>query len=80
MAFTYQSDQMMEQLIKATASVGHKLSFKEASEYPGLPEPNTYAYFWRSFDNAAETAWRKVRGEGKNVTLSAMSKKMLQKK
>lgn len=80
MSFTYQSDQMMDQLIKATATVGHKLSFKEASEYPGLPEPNTYAYFWRAFDNAAEIAWKKVRGEGNKVTLTATSIKMLQKK
>ena len=80
----YKSEQMMEQLVKATREAGHQLSFEEARDNPNLPDPNTYAFFWRTFSKAAEIAWHKVnRGsdEGKTtVKLSPMALALAKKK
>ena len=70
----YRSEQMMEQLIRATKEAGHQLSFDEARKNTSLPDPNTYAFFWQTYDNAAQIAWRKVRrGSDEGVIKATLS-------
>ena len=49
-----------ELLKEKTRKLGHKMSFKEAISDPEMVHPNQYAYFFGSFDKAAEMAWREV--------------------
>ena len=52
--------QLMKMLIDKTRDVGHLLSFREACEDPNMIDPNNYAFYFGSFREAAELAWRKV--------------------
>ncbi|MBR5647861.1 hypothetical protein IKW73_02940 [Candidatus Saccharibacteria bacterium] len=73
----YRSDQLMNALVKATAAAGHQLTFEEALKTEGLPEPNTFAYYWKTYEQAAQAAWRKVQLEkegAKDNTVVKMSK------
>lgn len=49
-----------ELLKEKTRKLGHKMSFKEAISDPEMVHPNQYAYFFGSFDKAAEMAWGEV--------------------
>lgn len=53
-------EQLMQMLIKKTLVVNHALSFKEASEDPKMVSPNSYAFYYGSFREAAMIAWKKV--------------------
>lgn len=47
-------------LTEKTKNLDHKMSFKEACDDPEMVHPNQYAYFFGSFDKAAEMAWREA--------------------
>lgn len=74
----FRSDQLMKALITATAKAGHRLTFEEAQKTEGLPTPNTFAYHWGSYDQAAQIAWKKVqfgeRGGESEKVVAKMSK------
>lgn len=50
-------EDLMKLLVEKTISVGHMLSFNEASEDPEMVRPNSYAFYFGSFSEAARTAW-----------------------
>lgn len=52
---------LMDLLIRKTISAGHKLSFIEASNDPEMVQPNSYAFYFGSFDEAAGIAWLRAR-------------------
>ena len=54
-------EQLMEMLVDKTLSVGRMVTFKEASEDPGMVCPNNYAFYFGSFDEAAKLAWNKAK-------------------
>ena len=48
---------MMKLLVKKTIAAGHVLTFNEAKNDPEMIEPNSYAYYYGSFAEAAKEAW-----------------------
>lgn len=36
------------------------LTFEDAAKIPGMIRPNTYAYYYGSFNKAAELAWSRI--------------------
>ena len=67
---------LMDLLVDRTISAGHMLSFKEASEDPEMVKPNSYAFYFGSFSDAARTAWYKAKA---NLTkLSVISSRSLE--
>ena len=60
-------DDLMDRLIEKTKSAKHCLSFDEASKDPEMYQPNSYAYYFGSFTEAARTAWNMVKS-GQSVT------------
>lgn len=61
-------EQLMKMLVEKTLAAGHTLSFKEVSEDPDMVTPNTYAFYFGSFSEAAETAWKKARAPQRQVS------------
>lgn len=51
-------DTIINLLIEATAGSNHPLTFEEAQNHPELPHPNTYAYYYGCFDQAARVAYQ----------------------
>lgn len=52
---------LMDLLIDKTKTLGHMLTFDEASTIPDMVEPNSYAFYFGSFSNAAKLAWFKAK-------------------
>lgn len=53
-------EDLVDLLIEKTISAGHALSFTEASEDPEMVQPNHYAAYFGSFEEAAQFIWNKV--------------------
>ena len=51
----------MELLIKKTLAVGHPLTFDEVRQDAKMIQPNFYAFYYGSFHEAAQIAWKKAR-------------------
>ena len=51
---------MMRLLVEATAELNRPLTFAEASKNPNLPHPNSYAYYYGEFREAAKTAYGRI--------------------
>lgn len=54
-------EDLLALLVEKTKALGRMLTFADASEDPEMVQPNNYAYYFGSFGNAAEIAWRRVR-------------------
>lgn len=53
-------EELMEMLVEKTLALGHMVSFREACEDPELVDPNSYAFYYGSFSEAAKIAWKKA--------------------
>lgn len=53
-------EQLMKMLVDKTRTVGHMLSFREARDDPEMADPNNYAFYFGSFNEAAQIAWKKA--------------------
>ena len=54
-------EDLLSLLIEKTKACGHMLTFAEASADPEMVQPNSYAYYFGSFSEAAKIAWRRAR-------------------
>ena len=52
---------MMNKLIEKTYEARHLLTFEEASEDPQMIPPNSYAFYYGSYREAAWIAWQKAK-------------------
>lgn len=51
---------LLDLLVRKTISAGHMLTFKEASMDPEMVEPNNFAFYFGSFSESAQKAWREA--------------------
>lgn len=58
-----QREALFKQLIEKTEELGRKVTFMEFDQDENLPRANSFAYYYGSFDVAAQEAWDKVRFE-----------------
>ncbi len=57
-----EKETLLDLLAEKTKAVGHQLSWQEASSIPDMVKPREFInYGFSSFDDAAETAWLKVK-------------------
>lgn len=54
-------EDLIGKLVEKTISAGHLLTFEETSDDPKMFRPNSYAFYYGSFGEAAQTAWRKAK-------------------
>lgn len=54
-------EDLMNLLVEKTKALGRMLTFADASNDPEMVQPNNYAYYFGSFGQAAEIAWRRAR-------------------
>lgn len=52
---------MLNKLIEKSYAARHLLTFEEASEDPRMIPPNSYAFYYGSYREAAQIAWQKAR-------------------
>jgi len=57
---------LMDLLVEKTISAGHMLSFQEASNDPEMVQPNNYAFYFGSFNEAARIAWLRAKPPNSN--------------
>lgn len=62
---SWQREELFKQLVEKTEVLGRKVTFDEFDQDENLPKANSFAYYYGSFDVAAQEAWDKVRGEQK---------------
>ena len=53
-------DDLMNILVKKTTEAGHLLTFDEASSDLAMIQPNFYAFYYGSFSEAAQKAWKRA--------------------
>lgn len=53
-------------LLDKTKLLGHKMSFNEALNDPEMIAPNQYAFYFESFEMAAQTAWEEIEAQMDN--------------
>lgn len=63
-------DEMLNLLVSKTKELGRRPSFTEVREDKDMPDPNDYAYHFRSFTDAAEIAWRGYESSTRKGTLA----------
>ena len=63
-------DEMLNLLVLKTKELGRRPSFTEVREDQNMPDPNDYAYHFRSFTDAAEIAWRGYESSTRKGTLA----------
>lgn len=56
-------------LFKKTQALCHQVTRDEMKADPQMPHPNDYAYYWRTFDDAAAEAWYAVQWMSANQEL-----------
>ena len=52
---------MLNKLIEKSYAAEHLLTFEEASEDPRMIPPNSYAFYYGSYREAAQIAWQKAK-------------------
>lgn len=67
-------ERYMRLLCEKTRELGRKVTSAEVAADSRLPAPNDYAFYMRSFDEAAEAAWRTVQCESQGSKLSSVVK------
>jgi len=53
----------MKLLVEKTIIAGHPLTFDEAKQDAKMIQPNFYAFYYGSFQEAAQMAWGKARSK-----------------
>lgn len=56
---------LFEKLMQKTKELGRRVSFSEMQEDPAMPNPNQYAFYYGSFDEASKMAELKMKLAGK---------------
>ena len=68
---------LMDLLVVKTAALGHMLTFSEAAADPDMVTPNSYAYYFGSFSEAAKQAWQKVGAMARSGVLTENACKLI---
>lgn len=55
-------------LLDKTKLLGHKMSFNEALSDPEMIAPNQYAFYFESFEMAAQMVWEEIEAQADNRT------------
>lgn len=76
----YYGDQIFNILVEETRKANHQITIEEAEKNKEIPDPNKYAYYFKSFSNAAEQAWRKVKQEQKGASLTPFAQALIKKR
>lgn len=76
----YSTKGLMNYLIEKTKLAGHQLSFTEAKEDPDMIQPNDFAWYFGSFNEAARKAWDAVMAEQVRMTDDSLETKKNRRK
>lgn len=63
-------DEMLSVLVSKTKELGRRPSYTEVKEDKSMPDPNDYAYHFKSFTDATEVAWRGYQSSTRKGTLA----------